>query len=236
MRLDGAVRTAGLLLAGLTTLATPADAAPGIVTQDINMRAGPGIDYPLVAQLPQGTPAEIFGCLSGFGWCDVAVQDARGWVAGPGLQLLYDDQPEPLLGYGAAAGVPLVGFAIGSYWQSHYRDRPWYHDVDRWRGDGPRGGPPDEFRDHPDVGHPMGPAAFGDRPPEPGRMPGTVMPRGPERVMQPAPRPVASPPRPEPARMAPGLRPGPGPQAPPPGAHPNPGRPAESHGGREPPG
>ena len=233
MQLDDMIRTAGLLLAGLTMLAAAADAAPGVVTQNINMRAGPGIDYPLVAQLPEGTPTEIFGCLSGFGWCDVAVQDARGWVAGPGLQLLYDDRPEPLIGYGAAAGVPLVGFAIGSYWQSHYRDRPWYRDVDRWRGDGPHGGPPGGFRDHPDLEHPVGPAGFGGRPPEPGRVPGVVMPRGPERVVQPAPRPP--PPRPEPARMAPGPRPGPGPQTPPPGAHPNPGRPAEPHGGREPP-
>ena len=255
MRLDGVVRTAGLLLAGLTMLAAPADAAQGIVTQNINMRAGPGIDYPLVAQLPQGTPAEIFGCLSDFGWCDVAVQDARGWVAGPGLQLLYDDRPEPLVGYGAVAGVPLVGFEAGTYWQRHYRDRPWYHDVDRWRGDGPHGGPPGGFPDHPGFGHPgfghpVGPAAFPgrppepsrspglNRPPEPGRMvgpvPGIVTPRGPERIIQSTPR-LPSPPRSEPAGMAPGLRPGLGPQAPQLGVHPNPGRPAEPRGAHEPP-
>ncbi len=244
MRLGDVARTAGLLLAGLTMLVTAADAAPGIVTQNINMRAGPGIDYPLVAQLPQGTPAEIFGCLSGFGWCDVAVQDTRGWVAGPGLQLLYDDQSEPLVGYGAVAGVPLIGFEVGNYWQSHYRDRPWYHDVDHWRGDGPHGEPFGGFHDHPGFERPIGPAGFSgrspepnrppglNRPPEQDRMPGIVMPRGPERTAQPAPQP---PPRPEPARMTPGPRPGPGPQGPPPGAHPNSGRPAEPQGGREPP-
>ena len=238
MRFDGVVRIVGLLVAGLTMFAGPADAAPGVVTQNINMRAGPGIDYPLVAQLPQGTPTEIFGCLSGFGWCDVAVQDARGWVAGPGLQLLYEDRPEPLVGYGAVAGVPLVGFEAGSYWQRHYRDRPWYHDVDRWRGDGPHGGPPVGVPGRPGLEHPAGPAAFPGRGPEPGRLPGfnrppepgIVTPHGPERTVQPVPR-LPSPPRPEPARLAPGPQPPP----PPPGVHPNPGRPAEPRGAHEPP-
>ncbi len=269
MRLDGVAKGVGALLAGLAMLGPmAADAAPGVVTQNINLRAGPGIDYPLVAQLPAGTPAEIFGCLQGWGWCDVAIQDARGWAAGAGLQLLYDDRPEPLVNYGAVIGIPLVGFDVDSYWGRHYRGRPWYHDVGRWRGEGQHGGPPGglpgRFRGQPGVAHPVGPAAFQDhapgpgrepepgRPPEPGRgpqmgrAPEVITPHAATRTAEPGPRPGPPPgPRPEPgprpgpapapAQVQPGPRPEPRPQGPAPVGHPDPGRPAGPHGGREPP-
>ncbi len=256
MRLSGVAKGAGMTLAGLALAATAAMAAPGFVTQNINMRAGPGIDYPLVAQLPQGTQAEIFGCLPGWSWCDVGVQDLRGWVAGPGLQLVYDDQPEPLAGYGIAAGLPLIGFDVDRYWGRYYRGRPFYHDEDRFRGERFHGGPPGGFHGHdegpgpgrgpggeddirrPGFAHPVGPAAFPGRPPEPGR---PFPQRGPEPGPRPeaGPRPGAAPferPGPaQPARVQPNPVPRPAPQGAPAGAHPGPGRPPEAHGEHEPP-
>lgn len=260
---------AGALLAGLVTLAAAADATPGLVTQNINMRAGPGVEYPLVAQLPQGTQTEIFGCLQGLSWCDVAIPGARGWVAGPGLQLVYDDRPEPLDGYGAAVGLPLVGFDVDSYWGHHYRGRPWFHDEARWRGAGfggrpagPYPGPyPDRGPDRgpergpergglpggpgfrpPGIGHPVGPAPFVNRPPPDAfRGPERGPDRGPGPATGPGQGPVVPGPGPaEPARVqpSPGPRFQPGPQGSPaghPGPGPGPGRPAEPHGGREPP-
>ena len=237
-------------------MAATAAASPGIVTQNINMRAGPGIDYPLVAQLPQGTQAEIFGCLPGWGWCDVAVQDLRGWVAGPGLQLIYEEQPEPLAGYGVAVGVPLIGFDVDGYWGRYYRGRTFYRDEGRYRGEefhrGPPGGFPghdrgpglerdpggeDRFRPTGDT-HPVGPAAFAGHPPEPGRAvpSGGFPPHGPEpgprpeTGRQPGPAPFMRPGPAQPVRVQPSL-----PQGTSAGARPAPGRPAEAHGGREPP-
>lgn len=134
------VGTGAALLIGLTVLGQPAQAVPGYVDQPINLRAGPGTDYPWIASLPQGTPTEIFGCLPGWSWCDVATEGLRGWVAGPGLQLVYDAQDVPLEGYGAQLGLPLIGFDFGNYWGRYYRGRSWYSQVDRWHGQPGRGG------------------------------------------------------------------------------------------------
>jgi hypothetical protein len=38
----------------------------------------------------------------------------------------------PLDTYGPRYHVPVVTFNFGSYWDSHYRNRPFYHDRDRW--------------------------------------------------------------------------------------------------------
>ena len=133
----------GVLLASgaaWTTLSTAALAAPGVVTgTGVNLRAGPGVDYPLVASLPPGTGAEIYGCLPGWTWCDVAVNgpdgSLRGWAAGPRLQVVYDEQPGYLEQYGPALGLPLIGFSVDNYWDRYYRGQPWYGSEGRWRGD-----------------------------------------------------------------------------------------------------
>ena len=132
------IRAAGGALLALMASAGVALAVPGYVVEGINMRAGPGVDYPWVAALPPGTETEIFGCLPGYTWCDVAAVGTRGWVAGVGLQLLYGQQPEPLVDYGPQIGLPFVGFDFHTYWGSYYRNRPWYSGVDRWHG-GPPG-------------------------------------------------------------------------------------------------
>lgn len=129
-------------LIALASALAPAQAAPGLVVQGINLRAGPGTDYPWLASLDPGTPAEIFGCLDGWSWCDIAADGIRGWAAGAGLQVEYEDQPGPLASYGPELGLPFIGFAFADYWGRYYRDRPFYSPVDRWHGEpGGRGGP-----------------------------------------------------------------------------------------------
>lgn len=138
MRIRYIAGAASAALFGLAVLANTAGAAPGYLNQGMNLRAGPGVDYPLVASLPPGTQADILGCLPGWTWCDIATQGLRGWMAGAGLEVLYDDQQEPLAGYGQVIGLPFIGFDFGNYWGDHYRGRPWYSQVDRWHGGGPR--------------------------------------------------------------------------------------------------
>ena len=50
---------------GLLLLAPAiAEAAQGVSTANVNMRAGPSTRYPAVAVIPNGTPLEIRGCLA----------------------------------------------------------------------------------------------------------------------------------------------------------------------------
>ncbi len=53
-------------LAGSLLLPAAAEASDGFVTGDVNLRAGPGTDYPRITVLPEGAPVEIYGCLSGY--------------------------------------------------------------------------------------------------------------------------------------------------------------------------
>jgi uncharacterized protein YraI len=110
----------------------PGHAADGYVTGNVTLRAGPAPDYPLIALIPAGTEVDVQGCTEGWEWCDVIAYDNRGWVAGNYVEYEYQDQPVLLPAYGAQIGIPVVTFVIGSYWDDHYRDRPFYRDRDQW--------------------------------------------------------------------------------------------------------
>ncbi|MGU7772113.1 SH3 domain-containing protein [Burkholderia sp. MR1-5-21] len=147
-----------IALLGLLALPGVADAQTEAYTNaPANLRAGPAQDYPLVAEIPEGTMVSVIGCISDYTWCDVALPGVRGWIYAGLLDYPYQGGYEPLLDYGADLGFPVVVFAIGPYWDHFYRDRPWFHDRDRFmhRAEprlGPGGIPPG--RGHPQIGEP----------------------------------------------------------------------------------
>ncbi|MFC5579737.1 SH3 domain-containing protein [Rhodanobacter terrae] len=124
---------ASLSVASLS-LAFPAlaRAADAYVTGNVNLRAGPDPDYPLIDQIPAGTEVDVQGCTDGWEWCDVIVFGNRGWIAGNYIEYEYDDRPVLVPEYGAQIGIPIVTFVIGDYWGHYYRSRPFYRDRDRW--------------------------------------------------------------------------------------------------------
>ncbi|RQS74548.1 peptide-binding protein [Burkholderia sp. Bp8963] len=154
------VRCICIALLGLLALPGMANAQTAAYTNaPANLRAGPAEDYPLVAQIPEDTMVSVIGCVSDYTWCDVALPGLRGWIYAGLLDYPYQGGYEPLLDYGADLGFPVVVFAIGPYWDNFYRDRPWFHDRDRFmhhRAEprlGPGGVPPG--RGHPQIGEPM---------------------------------------------------------------------------------
>lgn len=184
-------------LATLPLLALPALAlaTDGYTTGNVSLRAGPDPGYPLIDTIPAGAPLDIQGCTSGWEWCDVIFQDERGWVAGNFIQYDYNNQYVLVPQYGVQIGIPIVTFVIGSYWDSYYRNRPFYRERDRWYARPmPRRPPPSPvYRPMPPQ-RPAGPMP--DRRPQP--MP---MPQRPQMAPPPASRP-SMPPR------APAARPG----------------------------
>ena len=127
------IRNAALAAAIALPLAAAAQQA--IVSGGGNLRAGPDTSYPLVAELAPGTPATVMGCTSGYGWCDVVVPgDLRGWLHSSRLDYVYQGVSVPMLNIGAAIGVPIISFTLGTYWNNYYRDRPWYGQPHWWGG------------------------------------------------------------------------------------------------------
>jgi uncharacterized protein YraI len=181
-----------LSLAALS-LAVPAlaQAADGYVTGNVNLRAGPAPDYPLIALIPAGTEVDVQGCTDGWEWCDVIAYGNRGWVAGNFVEYDYQDRPVLLPAYGAQIGIPIVTFVIGSYWDNHYRNRPFYRERSRWyRRPIVRRPPPPPLR------HPYRPSSHGS--------PGHRQPPGPPS------RPISHRPLPGPITTPANLRPAPG--------------------------
>ncbi|WP_321811162.1 MULTISPECIES: SH3 domain-containing protein [unclassified Burkholderia] len=213
------IRSLCVVLFGVAAIPGLADAQSSAYTNSgAEIYAGPAPDYPVVAQVPPGTALDVFGCLSDYSWCDVALPGVRGWIDAEQLDYPYQGNYVPLLEYGAIIGVPVTGFAIGAYWDRYYRHRPWFHDRDRWehRAEpriGPGGMPPAYGRPQP--GGPVQRAPGGEPPerhdarpsatrggwngpnrapapqaaPAPAPMPGAA-------ARQPAPPPQSSPPAP----------------------------------------
>lgn len=119
-------------------LPVAASAQQAYARNTVNLRAGPATNYPVVAVIGAGQSFQVLGCTQGYGWCDVVMPDGlRGWVYSEAVDYAYQQQRVPLATYGAAIGVPIIGFAIGSYWGNNYRDRPFYDDRRWWGGQPP---------------------------------------------------------------------------------------------------
>ncbi|MGF6603207.1 uncharacterized protein YraI [Paraburkholderia sp. GAS448] len=145
---------AGLAALSMLSGAASAQEVEAYTNSPVYLYAGPGEDYPVVAQLPGSLPLTVMGCISDYTWCDVAGSDIRGWVYAAYLSYPYQGSEVPIMSYGTVIGLPIVTFAIGPYWDHYYRNRPWYHDRDRWAHRPPQ--PPGQPRSegHPPVAYP----------------------------------------------------------------------------------
>lgn len=142
-------------LAGLAIPAASASAARtmiGYTVRSTNMRAGPDYDYPRVRRISRNAQVSIHGCLRDWSWCDVAYRYDRGWVAGRDLVANYQGRRRGVSSY---LGIGVLTFVFGNYWESYYRNRPFYGERTRWERHyydnyqphwGPRPSPPPTYQ------------------------------------------------------------------------------------------
>lgn len=203
-----------LITAAVVLVPLVADAQQAQTAKWAHLRAGPAREYPMVLQLPPNVPLAVQGCLSDYSWCDVIAPDSnRGWIYGGNLISPYQNAGVPVIQYGAMIGLPIVGFVLGSYWDSYYQGRPFYRDRPRWDTWSHRHRP--NFRPRPpphrpDVRPPPRPPGVRPGPPVGVRPPGGMRPPGEGR---PRPGGEARPQRPggapqRPPESRPGQRPG----------------------------
>ena len=167
-----------------------AGAQTAYTTRDVNIRAGPARDYPLVAWVPSGTPVTIVGCYEGWRWCDVISPPARGWVYAGFLSYPYQGATVTIASAGPVLGLALVPFSLAVYWDNYYRGRPWYTNRSYWMHR-----PPPHYL--PPTGRPRSPTVRPPRPSPPTiqpvpNPPSTGRPRPPSRPSAPTIQPVPS--------------------------------------------
>jgi len=136
-----AVAAAFAVATGLGAMhSTPVEAQParpnGYPVTNVNLRAGPGTYYPALLVVPARAPISILGCLGDYTWCDVIFQGNRGWMRSIYLQGWYRGYYYSLRDYAPRLGYRVVSFDIGPYWDSYYRDRPFYGERGKWGGSG----------------------------------------------------------------------------------------------------
>lgn len=135
-----AIALAVAIMASAAAMPLPAEAQPprpnGYPVTNINLRAGPGTYYPVIVVVPARVPISILGCLGDYTWCDVIFQGNRGWMRSIYLQGWYRGYYYALRNYAPRLGYRVVSFDIGPYWDSNYRDRPFYGERRRWGASG----------------------------------------------------------------------------------------------------
>ncbi|MGN8158438.1 SH3 domain-containing protein [Salinisphaera sp. SWV1] len=99
-----------------------------VVSAQVNLRAGPRVDYPALYILQPGVRVLVYGCVDDYTWCDVSALDYRGWVYADYLDYNYDNRRVTIASYGPQIGVAIIAFSLVDYWSHHYRDRPWYRE------------------------------------------------------------------------------------------------------------
>ena len=109
-----------------------------VATTDLNVRAGPGPQYPVVGVIGAGEGATLDGCLQGSKWCQVSTASGQGWAYSDyltgdfgGQKVVLTERPadavpvvtyeQPQGGGGAVAGAAtgavagaLIGGPIGA--------------------------------------------------------------------------------------------------------------------------
>jgi uncharacterized protein YraI len=99
-----------------------------VVIKNVNLRAGPDSGYPVVAKLRRNSDIRVYGCVDNYDWCDVQSGWYRGWVRSDFINTWDNGRRVTFV---EAAPAPVISFNIG-YWDTNYRNRPFYRDRDRW--------------------------------------------------------------------------------------------------------
>jgi len=108
-----------------------AQAAQGFIVDQTELKAGPDEQFPAVVEIQAGATVDVFGCLSGNSWCDVAFQQDRGWVSGQDLEVLFQSKRVKIVEVTTEI-VPVVSFEVATYWTRYYRDKPFFKDRERF--------------------------------------------------------------------------------------------------------
>ena len=118
--------------AAAALMSTSALALDAVAVTDLNMRAGPGPQYPIVTTIANSDNVEVLGCTESTLWCDVSYDGVRGWAYADYLASSASGQQIALPQAVAAAEMPRATYDAGAYWEQNYRDRPFYAEREQY--------------------------------------------------------------------------------------------------------
>lgn len=115
------------LIALVSLVASPVRAAsPASVTVDLNLRAGPSTQYPVVTVVPQSAPVTMHACNANVTWCDISYASYRGWASANYIRVSSGGtQTVVTPAVAATVGIATVAYSR-AYWDNYYSTYPWY--------------------------------------------------------------------------------------------------------------
>jgi uncharacterized protein YraI len=97
-------------------LPAAAQAAPGTVTSNVNVRSGPGGSYAVVDTVRSGTNVDVQQCEGS--WCYIAKPGPDGWVSAQYLSAngrpVNSGQPGLSFGFSTGPGGPQINIGVGN--------------------------------------------------------------------------------------------------------------------------
>ena len=129
MRDIRSLRSLPIALAALLIAAGAATAAPGLATTDVNMRQGPGTNFPVVTSIRGGSNVDVRSCNAG--WCAARFGPFTGFVNASYLDFGFPRAPRR---YYAPSSPFLYGPPPPRYWGPgpYWGPRPYYYGYG-WR-------------------------------------------------------------------------------------------------------
>ena len=112
MREIRSLRSLPIALAALVIAGGAVTAAPGLATTDVNVRQGPGTNFPVVTSIPGGSNLDVQSC--NVGWCAVRFGPYAGFVKASYLDFGVPRRPRYY--YGAPSSPFLYGPPPRRYW------------------------------------------------------------------------------------------------------------------------
>lgn len=100
--LAGAMLAASVGMAQAQTVAT--------TVNDLNVRSGPGPQYPSLGLATRGSSVALDGCIEGSRWCRVDVNGMRGWAYAQYLEVEQAGSPMVVEEHSADLGIPVVTY------------------------------------------------------------------------------------------------------------------------------
>src|SRR5271169_1735384 len=91
--------------------ASCAQAAPALATNNVNMRQGPGTNYPVILTIPGGSNVDVAGCQGQ--WCQVGFGGQMGYAVATSFDMGGGPPPPggPDVPIPVAPGAPPPGYA-----------------------------------------------------------------------------------------------------------------------------
>jgi len=79
-------------------------------TSDLNIRSGPGPQYPVVGVIGVDRQAELLGCLDNSKWCQVSAAGVEGWAYSDYLMAEYSGREVVVTERAPEANIPTVTY------------------------------------------------------------------------------------------------------------------------------